>query len=325
MAIIVDYINYYRYICTMKTETRDKIRTFNRYYTKVLGVLNRQYLGSRFSLPETRIIQAIHHNPGCSANDIVKMLNMDKSYLSRVLKKFDRQHYIIRTVSADDHRREQLNLTETGTDAFHEIDATAIRSVDEMCDGLDENQLSEMVDYMDRIRAILNREKDSVPEIEICNFTPEYTEDVIKLVLHFQNDGTRPHVTVDDQPDLLTIEDSYINAGGNFWIAREKGSGRLVGSIGLMPYTDGVALLKKFFVYEPYQGRPCHTGQRLYSQFLDFARQHNFKSILLDTPRNTTRAHKFYEKAGFRLIKETDLPLKYSHPYADSDFFLLQI
>lgn len=126
----------------MNSETRDKIRAFNRYYTKILGVLNRQYLGSRFSLPETRIIQAIYHNPDCSAKDIASMLNMDKSYLSRVLKKFDRQKYIVRNISADDHRCEHLTLTEIGIDAFHEIDATANNSVDEMCSGLNENQLS---------------------------------------------------------------------------------------------------------------------------------------------------------------------------------------
>lgn len=309
----------------MNSETRDKIRAFNRYYTKILGVLNRQYLGSRFSLPETRIIQAIYHNPDCSAKDIASMLNMDKSYLSRVLKKFDRQKYIARNISADDHRCEHLTLTEIGIDAFHEIDATANNSVDEMCSGLNEDQLSEMVDCMDRIHAILNSENNMIKEIEICNFSPEYTDDVINLVLHFQNDGTRPHVTVEDQPDLLTIVDSYMNPGGNFWIAREKCSGTLVGSIGLMPYSDEIAVLKKFFVYESYQGAPYNTGQRLYRQLLEFAMKRNFKTILLDTPRNTTRAHKFYEKAGFRLIEEENLPLKFSHPYSDCDFFILKL
>lgn len=28
--------------------------------------------------------------------------------------------------------------------------------------------------------------------------------------------------------------------------------------------------------------------------------KNNYKTIMLDTPYNTTRAHKFYEKAGLR-------------------------
>lgn len=36
--------------------------------------------------------------------------------------------------------------------------------------------------------------------ITISQFENRYTQDVIDIVLHFQNDGTRPIVSVDDQP-----------------------------------------------------------------------------------------------------------------------------
>lgn len=159
--------------------------------------------------------------------------------------------------------------------------------------------------------------------ISIIQFEEQYTQDVIDLVLHFQNDGTRPLVTVDDQPDLLNIIDSYINKGGNFWIAIENN--KLLGSIGIMPYNSEIAILKKFFVYEKYQGEPHHLGQKLYSYLLNFAKSKNIKTILLDTPYNTVRAHKFYEKAGFTKIKESELPITFSHPYKECDFFLLNL
>ena len=57
--------------------------------------------------------------------------------------------------------------------------------------------------------------------ITITPFEEFYTQDVIDLVLHFQNDGTRPIVTVEDQPDLLHITDAYFRIGGSFWIARD--------------------------------------------------------------------------------------------------------
>ncbi|MFR6495899.1 MAG: hypothetical protein ACLUOF_05390 [Ruminococcus sp.] len=57
--------------------------------------------------------------------------------------------------------------------------------------------------------------------ITITLFEEFYTQDVIDLVLHFQNDGTRPIVTVEDQPDLLHITDAYFRIGGSFWIARD--------------------------------------------------------------------------------------------------------
>ena len=159
--------------------------------------------------------------------------------------------------------------------------------------------------------------------IKICQFSNEYTNDVIDLVLHFQNDGTRPLVSVDDQPDLLNICGEYIDKGGNFWIAKDDN--KLIGFIGIMPYTSVIAVLKKFFVYENYQGYPYHIGRKLYNELLAFAKEKEYKIILLDTPHNTERAHKFYDKAGFVLVEEEDLPVQFSHPYEDCDFFMLKL
>ncbi|MCM1007086.1 MAG: GNAT family N-acetyltransferase [Ruminococcus flavefaciens] len=159
--------------------------------------------------------------------------------------------------------------------------------------------------------------------ITISQFEDKYTQDVIDIVLHFQNDGTRPIVSVDDQPDLLNITDEYINRDGNFWIA--KNDEILIGTIGIIPYNDEIAVLKKFFVYEKYQGTPNHIGRKLYDVLLSFAKEKGYKIILLDTPHNTERAHKFYNKAGFHEVKENELPIKFSHPYKDCEFFLLEL
>lgn len=115
----------------------------------------------------------------------------------------------------------------------------------------------------------------------------------------------------------------YIDKGGNFWIARDDE--KLIGTIGIMPYSTDIAILKKFFVYEDYQGEPYHIGRALYNELITFAKKKVYKTILLDTPRNTERAHKFYEKAGFQKINEEDLPIRFDHPYKDSDFFLLEL
>lgn len=53
--------------------------------------------------------------------------------------------------------------------------------------------------------------------------------------------------------------------------------------------------------------------------------KYNYKTIMLDTPYNTIRAHKFYEKAGFKKVTEDELPIKFSNPYKDCDFFILNL
>lgn len=159
--------------------------------------------------------------------------------------------------------------------------------------------------------------------IEISVFEDADQDAIIQLVLHCQNDGSRQPVSVYDQPELLAIRETYLQGGGSFWVAKENGV--LAGSIGLMNYGNGIGILKKFFVYEAYRGKPHHLGQQLYGVLCSFARSHGFKELILDTPKNTGRAHHFYEKAGFEKISEEELPVAYDHPYQDCDFFRLRL
>lgn len=159
--------------------------------------------------------------------------------------------------------------------------------------------------------------------MEIRTYRDEEREGVIALVLHCQNDEFHLGLTLEDQPDLLRVREEYLDAGGCFWVARE--AGEVVGTIGLVPCGDGVAILKKFFVRERFRGAPRHLGQRLFAELLAFARERGMTRVLLDTPRSTVRAHRFYERAGFRQVKQQDLAVAYAAPYADSDFFLLEL
>lgn len=159
--------------------------------------------------------------------------------------------------------------------------------------------------------------------IEIEKYSERDKDEIIAIVLHCQNDGTRPLVSVEDQPELLCIREKYIDNGGCFWVAKENG--KVVGTIGLMNKGNGLCILKKFFVYKPYRGNPHHLGQQLYTVFLDFAKVHGFSKIILDTPKNTDRAHSFYEKSGFKKIEKKELPIKYDYPYDDSHFFYLDL
>lgn len=173
------------------------------------------------------------------------------------------------------------------------------------------------------MQKITDMTAEGAGELRIRQFTEADTEEIIALVLHCQNDGTRPIVSVEDQPELLHIREKYIDGGGDFWVASD--GGKIAGSIGLMNYGGGIGILKKFFVYEAYRSAPHHLGRRLYQELLRFAVENGFRTLILDTPKNTERAHGFYEKAGFEKISKEELGIEYDYPYEDSDFFRLRI
>ncbi len=141
----------------MLQEYIDNIRTFNRYYTKLLGVLNKSYLGSGFGLPEIRVIQDIYLHPNRNAKDISGELNMDKGLLSRILKKLELKGYIYKEREIQDCRIDLIKLTKEGEKIYHELNTAAELSVKNIFAGLEEYQLQEIVKSMKTILGIMTR------------------------------------------------------------------------------------------------------------------------------------------------------------------------
>lgn len=139
----------------MKQEHVDHIRNFNRFYTRVLGVLNKSYLGSEFGLPEIRVIQDIYLHPNRNAKDISLELNMDKGLLSRILKKLEMKEYIYRNRTIKDSRIELIKLTKDGEKVYYTLDKAANQSVKEIFAGMKESQLQEVVKSMKTILSIM--------------------------------------------------------------------------------------------------------------------------------------------------------------------------
>lgn len=139
----------------MKEEYIDYIRAFNRFYTKVLGILNKSYLGSEFGLPEIRIIQDVYLYPDRNAKDISVELNMDKGLLSRILKKLEMKGYIFREKAVKDSRVEWIKLTGNGEEVYHALDIAADQSVKDIFAGLEDEQLQEVVKSMKTILSIM--------------------------------------------------------------------------------------------------------------------------------------------------------------------------
>ena len=59
------------------------VRSFNRFYTKQIGVVQDKFLGSRFSLAEARVLQEIAQHDQATATEVSKALGLDAGYVSR--------------------------------------------------------------------------------------------------------------------------------------------------------------------------------------------------------------------------------------------------
>src|ERR1051326_3275353 len=82
----------------------DQIRSFNRFYTNIIGLLDQHFLDSPFSLTEGRVLYEICNTEECSAKKIREKIIIDEGYLSRILDTFSKHGLIKRTPSPKDGR-----------------------------------------------------------------------------------------------------------------------------------------------------------------------------------------------------------------------------
>ena len=103
----------------------DVVRHFNRFYTRRIGALGGAHLDSAFSLTEVRVLYELAHRDRPTASGIASALEIDRGYLSRMLRAFKRRGLITTRRDADDRRHTHLALTAVGRKAFAPLDRRA--------------------------------------------------------------------------------------------------------------------------------------------------------------------------------------------------------
>ncbi|MBY7113343.1 MarR family winged helix-turn-helix transcriptional regulator [Bacillus sp. FSL M8-0063] len=130
------------------------IRQFNRFYTKVLGLFNNQILDTDYSLTETRILFEISERTECIANNLVQELNIDRSYMSRILRRFEKEGLIEKRSSIKDSRKNFLFLTKKGEELLDIIHIQSDEQINQLFNGLSDSEINEI-----RISMMIIKEK----------------------------------------------------------------------------------------------------------------------------------------------------------------------
>lgn len=151
----VDKINsFFSGDLTMDKNFIQQIRAFNRYYTAWLDVMNKKYLETDFSWPESRVIFEIYISGELSATDLCQRLHMDKSYVSRIIGKFEKQGLLTREVVPGRKGLKLIKLTEAGKTKAWQIDKNGDRQIAEKLKNIDDEacrKLSEAMAFIEKV------------------------------------------------------------------------------------------------------------------------------------------------------------------------------
>jgi GNAT superfamily N-acetyltransferase len=104
-------------------------------------------------------------------------------------------------------------------------------------------------------------------------------------------------------PDLLDFDRRYAGSAGAFWVARLDG--RVVGSVGVERLPDGQAELHRLYLDATLRGRG--VGRALVETVLGWCRHAGVHRLTLWSDTRFDRAHRLYERMGFRQTAEREL------------------
>ncbi|MEN0052523.1 MAG: MarR family transcriptional regulator [Mucilaginibacter sp.] len=137
-----------------------EIRAFNRFYTDLLGLLDTHLLESEYSLAEARILYEIFTGREISASDIIQKLKVDKGYLSRILKKLEKQELITKKLSKGDARVTLISLTGDGVEVFHQLNNASDKQIGALITEMNITQLDDLINHMNAIMTLLQKSRD---------------------------------------------------------------------------------------------------------------------------------------------------------------------
>ena len=137
----------------------DRIRSFNRFYTNIIGLLDQHFLESPFSLTEGRVLYEICTTEDCSAKKVRENIVIDEGYLSRILDHFVRRGLIKTTRSSEDGRLRIISPTEKGKREFAILNENSNRLISQLVKNLSAEEQADLLSNMDAIRVLLEKVK----------------------------------------------------------------------------------------------------------------------------------------------------------------------
>ena len=282
------------------TRRVDAVRSFNRFYTKRIGVLHGGLLGSPFSLTEVRVLYELAHRDRPTATELSGELGLDAGYLSRILRGFDRRGLVAKVRSEADGRQSLLSLTARGRKAFAPLNTRAHDEVEAMLSRLSPGEQGLLIEAMRTIQTLLGgRSEPRVPYL----LRPHQPGDM-GWVVHRHGALYAQEYGWDETFEALVAEITakfirhFDPKRERCWIAERDGE--IVGSVFLVQRSKTVGQLRLMYV-EP-KARGLGIGSRLVDECVRFARQVGYRKVVLWTNSVLDAARHIYEKAGFRLI-----------------------
>jgi DNA-binding MarR family transcriptional regulator/GNAT superfamily N-acetyltransferase len=277
------------------------VREFNRFYTRVIGVLDEGLLDTPYTLTEARVIFELAQGEQVEVVTLRRRLGLDPGYLSRILSRYESDGLIIRSRSTSDARRQVVRLTAAGRSAYKTLDERSARQIEAVLEGLAGEERRRLLDGMATIRDVLG---DSRRERRVM-LRPLRIGDLGWVVgrhgvVYAEEYGWDQSFEALVARIVADYGQHHDSQRENAWIAEIDGEA--VGCVFCVHKDDETAQLRILLV-EP-SARGFGVGTALVDACIEFARRAGYQKMVLWTNSVLEAARRIYERAGFKLLDE---------------------
>ena len=277
-----------------------KVRSFNRFYTAIIGVLDEGLLDSPYTLTEARVIFELAQRDSSEVVALRRELGLDAGYLSRILARFEADGLITRSRAVEDARRQLVRLTDSGRHAFAALDASSAGQIHGLLGRLADAEQRELLAAMETIRRLVAKAPGTEQPV-LRAFQPGDLGWVVQrhgalYAAEYGWDETFEALVARIVADYVDHRQADRECA---WIAEVDGEP--AGCVFCVRKDEITAQLRLLLV-EP-AARGLGIGTRLVDECVRFARAAGYRRLVLWTNSVLADARRIYERAGFQLVE----------------------
>lgn len=286
------------------------IRDASRRLVRELGFMKPTLAGTSLSASAVHALIEIGEHDVHSATELCDVLCLEKSSVSRMIRKLIDSGELVETNSQKDGREKQLALTSKGKQTLAAINHFARIQVSSALENIPLSAHGKVVDGLSMyVNALAISRKGlppaTFPNVNIqCGYHPGVLGRAVEMHARYysRTSGFGHFFEAKVASGMAEFVGRLNNPMNQLWFAVSEG--KIVATIAIdgEDLGNNMAHLRWFIVDDELRG--SGIGRRLLKEAVSFCEQQQFSEIQLWTFKGLDAARRLYEEAGFMLREE---------------------
>ena len=278
----------------------EALRHFNRAWSQRIGVLDESFLGSGRPLGPSRVLFEIGGEVGgIGVRELRERLGLDAGYLSRLLRRLERDGLVSTAPDPADARRRVATLTAEGRAAWQDLEERSDQVARGIVEPLSTSRRAQLADALRLADGLVRAATAELVEVD-----PSSSRAQAALAAYFAELDARFPGGFD--PGIQNFDD-YRAPRGRFVLALSEGAVVACGAVQRL--SEDTAEIKRMWVDPAWRG--WGVAGRMLRHLEGLAAADGLRVVRLDTNPTLSDAIAMYRGSGYREIERYN-----DNPYA---------